>query len=339
MPAHARHAAWTRVESPACTAAHRQALERVQEARLQEAHELFATCARAACSELTRRECTARRTRLESDIPSVVPLVTDGAGQPRVLVEMRIDGRLVTARLDGRAVPIDPGKHQVSFSNDDGVFATRTIVIVQGERNRPIRVVLRALKADGLPTEARATETPPVDESSSSAESSSKAAKETAAPDDDAATSAPSVARQHALDESPAASTTRVVYREGSRSPFAYILGGLGVAGVGGYVLLSTWGRKDNDLIASHCGMTQDCLPASMAHIRKLYLEADISGAAGAVALAAATWLFLRKPVVEERPADNGVSLRSKSKRRVSIQTLDVRASASGAAAMVGGTF
>src|SRR5947209_1023767 len=99
MPVHARHAAWTRVESPACTASHRQALERVQEARLQEAHELFGSCARATCSELTRRECAARRTRLEADIPSVVPLVTDGAGQPRVLVEMRVDGRLVTARL------------------------------------------------------------------------------------------------------------------------------------------------------------------------------------------------------------------------------------------------
>jgi len=70
MPARARHGAWTRAESPACTAAHRQALERLQEARLQEAHELFATCARATCSDVIRGECTARRTRLEADIPS-----------------------------------------------------------------------------------------------------------------------------------------------------------------------------------------------------------------------------------------------------------------------------
>ena len=43
---------------------------RLQEARLQEAHELFATCARATCSDVIRGECTARRTRLEADIPS-----------------------------------------------------------------------------------------------------------------------------------------------------------------------------------------------------------------------------------------------------------------------------
>jgi len=276
----------------------------------------------------------------------VVPLVTDGSGQTRILVEMRIDGRLVTSRLDGKAVPIDPGKHQVSFSNDDGVLATRSIVIVQGERNRPIRVAVRALKTGGVrpareflpgaspPSEALGDETPPVDESSS-------AGKETPTPDDLAGADASSAARQPALalDDSPDAPTTRVVYREGSRSPFAYVLGVLGAAGVGGYVVLSIWGKKDNDLVASHCGLTQDCMPASMEHIHKLYLAADISGAAGAVALAGATLLFLRRPVVEERPADSAASLHSKSKRRVSIQTLDVRATASGAAAMVGGTF
>ena len=46
-PARARHGAWAHAGDPACTTAHTRALERVQEARLQEAHELFAICARA----------------------------------------------------------------------------------------------------------------------------------------------------------------------------------------------------------------------------------------------------------------------------------------------------
>ena len=276
-----------------------------------------------------QRECSARYTRLEADIPSVVPLVTDNAGEPRVLVEMRVDGRLVTSRLDGRAIPIDPGKHQVSFSTDDGVFATRDILVVQGERNRPIRVALHASKAPG----AR----PAIEPLSSDEPSSSVKAPPPMG--DDLAVRPASRRRPLMLDDSPEASTPTVTYREAPTSPFAYIFGGIGAAGVTGYVLLSVWGKKDNDLIASHCGLTQDCMPASMEHIRKLYLVADISGAAGAVALAAATWLFLRKSVVEEGPADNAVSRRSKSKRRVSIQTVDVRAVATGAEAMVGGTF
>jgi hypothetical protein len=288
-----------------------------------------------------RRECAGRRAQLDADVPSIVPLVTDSAGEPRVLVEVRVDGVLVTSRLDGRAVAIDPGKHELSFSDDDGVFATRHLMIVQGERNRAIHVALRATERAGLrraseveaasprPTGARVVDPLPRAEPSSDHE-------EGAPPDERAP---PSMSRAPVLDVSPGAATAHAAPADTRRSPFAYVFGGLGLAGVGGYALLSTWGKKDNDLIASHCGVTRDCLPASVDHVHRLYLEANISGAVGLAALAASTWLFLRTPGTPERPMNQAVSLRAKPKYPVKVQTLDVQAASAGAVAMVGGTF
>jgi hypothetical protein len=52
-------------------------------------------------------------------------------------------------------------------------------------------------------------------------------------------------------------------------------------------VAFAHWGRQDNRLLAQ---CSPDCPDASVAHLRKLYLAADVSLGVGIVSLIAATW-------------------------------------------------
>jgi hypothetical protein len=87
---------------------------------------MLLTCAKATCGGLLKQQCTNLYMQLESDIPSVVPLVTDDAGAPRVDVQVTMDGEVLTSRLDGRSLRVDPGLHEFSFSADTASSRRRT---------------------------------------------------------------------------------------------------------------------------------------------------------------------------------------------------------------------
>jgi hypothetical protein len=321
-PAGARES-WShlaRADNPACSSAYTHAVERAQEAHLKEARELFAQCARATCSELTRRECAARHAQLDADIPSIVPLVTDDAGEPHILVEVRIDGVLATSRLDGRALTIDPGKHELSFSTDDGVFATRRLMIVQGERNRALHVVLHAQEEAGLkrarelvPAGAARAEARPPEPSSPGP--SSDDGDEKSAPEEAAAARKLGPASGDATEV-----TTKTASVRGGSSPAAYVFGALGLAGVGGFGLLTYWGRADNNMLS---GCAPTCTDASVRHVRELYWAADASLGVGVVSLAISTWLFASSGPPESASRASGpVSLDLRPTRAGGVATL-----------------
>ena len=112
--------------------------------KLVEARELFIRCSKAACGSPLREECTTRFTQLTADIPSVVPVVTNAAGNPETNVEVNVDGERLTSSLDGHSFLLDPGVREFSFSKDGHIFATQTVMIVQGQRNRLIAASLQS---------------------------------------------------------------------------------------------------------------------------------------------------------------------------------------------------
>ena len=80
-------------------------------------------------------------------MPSVVPLVVDDKGDPRVDVQVKMDGRVIASELNGRAIPVDPGTHEFSFSTPAGVFASKQVTFAKGERNRTLAVSMPAQTA------------------------------------------------------------------------------------------------------------------------------------------------------------------------------------------------
>jgi hypothetical protein len=250
-----------------CSAVYEAAREQELAGHLHEATLIFQNCAIDSCSNPVRQTCQAKLFRLELDVPSVVPLVKDDAGEPIVDVQVTMDGRLIASRLDGRALSVDPGLHEFVFRADGSVIGRQRLVIAQGQRNRELWVALPALEGatTSQPTAAVNHGAAPTAELSDHAQASA--------------------ARTHAEATPPR--HVNLSEPEGHGPGAApYLLGGTALLGAGAYVLMSTWARGDNRQL-KNC--SPNCSADSVSHIRSLYLAADISlGVAIASALGSA---------------------------------------------------
>ncbi|HXI55572.1 MAG TPA: hypothetical protein VNO55_05910, partial [Polyangia bacterium] len=130
-------ASWARDDADddrqACQLAFADARQQASRGRLQKANRLFFQCADPVCGRALANECAARRAQLEPDIPSVVPVLTDREGRPVVEATVSIDGQPLAAQVDGRAVFVDPGLHEFTFTVDGQVVVTEAL-IAQGQR-------------------------------------------------------------------------------------------------------------------------------------------------------------------------------------------------------------
>jgi hypothetical protein len=155
----------------ACMELYENAEKEEQAGHLREARGLLIGCARAACGHPLLAACSSKFTQLDAvDVPSIRPAVTDETGAARTDVQVRMDGELLAARLDGQALPVDPGLHEFTFETEGGLSSTQKILIVQGELGREVAVTLRgangevATTAPAPPTGApREGSSPPVD--------------------------------------------------------------------------------------------------------------------------------------------------------------------------------
>jgi hypothetical protein len=286
----------------ACKAAYKSAQEREQAGKLREAKELLSTCANVTCGGVLKKECASRSAHLDAEIPSIVPVVTDDA---RLDVQIRMDGELLMSHLDGRAVPIDPGTHEFTFSTERGVVATQTATVDRGQHARPIAVALHASTGRASTTKVKPSSTVSTDSPPPRVRVTGPAAEESSAQE-----TAPAMVQGSSKSGPPA---------------LAYVLGGVGGLGVAGGILMNAWGRKDNrDLLAS---CAPNCSQSSVDHVRRVYFAADLSIGVGVAALGVATVLFFTSNRAKERPGT------------VAAYTVDVKPAPSGAFATVSGMF
>jgi len=288
----------------ACKAAYKGARQLEQSAKLRQARDMLLTCAKATCGALLKQQCTNLYLQLDQDIPSVVPLVTDDSGAPRVNVQVTMDGEVLTSRLDGRSLPVDPGLHEFSFSSDTGIFATQSIMIVQGQRNRPLSVALHGgekrgskraalgpASAGGIDAKA-SLDKPAVDKPNLEKPAAEAILPEKSVPDKTAPEKA-------AVEMDSSDSSAPNVHPKSGPGPLPYVLSAAGLAGIGGFALLSTWGSKDNSALSA---CAPDCSPDSVAHIKRLYLAADVSLGVGIAALGTGLYMLLASPGSKEAP-------------------------------------
>jgi hypothetical protein len=281
----------------ACSAAYQGAQERQRAGHLRQARELLLECAKPTCGGL-QRKCASGAGQLSSRLAWISPVVTDAAGTPLADVQVKVDGEPWTMRLDGHPLPVDPGLHEFSFSARVGawpgrdVSKTQKIMVWQGQRG-PISITLPA-PDDGEPQAAAAAQATAADavgdgadETSSEADTSAFDEKEktldTSAPDKPGAD-------KPGRDETPGPEPSPAgVARRGGPSAFAYVLGSVGVLGLGAGGLLTYWGKTDNDALGQ---CSPNCRPSSVDHIKRMYLAADLSFAGGAAALGVSALLF-----------------------------------------------
>lgn len=125
-----------------CISANEVAIKARSEARLLEARDKVLVCASLSCPGEIRAECERHLGDLNAAIPTVVFEVRDAAGNDLVGVRVSMDGKPLAARLDGTAIPFDPGAHTFRFEMDGRTPVEKSLTIHEGEKARREAIVL-----------------------------------------------------------------------------------------------------------------------------------------------------------------------------------------------------
>jgi hypothetical protein len=257
------HAAPTKDE---CINANESAQASLAAGKLRDARDKFSLCVARSCPGPVRQDCSQRLSEVQKVLPTVVFAVKGGGGEDLTGVRVRMDGGLLTARLDGTAIAVDPGRHTFNFEADGFASLDEPLVIRDGEKDRHEHVVLRSNAAVAPvpppPTVPRPVVPAPIPPP------------------------APTPAPSPAPVSPPRMPTTRIL-------SFAAL--GVGVAGVavGSIFGVTALGKKAS--LDDACS-GKACPPSEQSDITGLHSSATVSNigfGVGIVGLAAGTALFL----------------------------------------------
>jgi hypothetical protein len=125
-----------------CIAANERSVPLRKTGKLIEARKELAACAASACPDPVRSSCQSRLVEVDRAVPSVVFQVKDGAGNDVSTVKITMDGQPLAQRGAGAAIALDPGEHTFSFETAGHPPMKKTLVIVEGAKDRVELVTL-----------------------------------------------------------------------------------------------------------------------------------------------------------------------------------------------------
>jgi hypothetical protein len=126
----------------ACGAAFSKAPDLIKAGRLLEARDALVQCAADPCPANMRPLCAGDLRNLEPQVPTVVFVAKTSRGEDVITVRVTDGARSVVDRLDGRAIPLDPGPHRFRFETADGVVVEVPALLHEGEKLRAVTAVL-----------------------------------------------------------------------------------------------------------------------------------------------------------------------------------------------------
>lgn len=126
----------------ACVAAHTAAQQARTAKRLVQARAQLLLCTRPECPAIARDDCSEWLSEVSRDLPSIVLVITDDAGEDLTDVTVTVDGARIAGPVPTDAIPLDPGPHTLRFERDGTAPVERKIVLRVGERNRRVAVRL-----------------------------------------------------------------------------------------------------------------------------------------------------------------------------------------------------
>ncbi|WP_437330727.1 hypothetical protein [Sorangium sp. So ce381] len=139
-------------DKQACAAAYERAQGLRRDGRLIEARDALVACSQPTCPAAAVADCGPWLAEVEQSLPSVVVAARDAHGRERLDVRVLVDGRPLAAALDGKALPVDPGPHTFRFEPATGPAVEERVLIREGEKNRPLTVILGAASTGAPPS-------------------------------------------------------------------------------------------------------------------------------------------------------------------------------------------
>lgn len=109
------------------------------------AREQLLHCGEPRCGEIISSECSRLFALVEPAIPSVVFSARDATGSDKLDVSVSSEGQLLSAHLDGKATPLDPGLRHFSFASPGFPSIEREVLIRAGDKYRTIEVTFGTL--------------------------------------------------------------------------------------------------------------------------------------------------------------------------------------------------
>ncbi|MDB4942969.1 MAG: hypothetical protein JWP97_2503 [Labilithrix sp.] len=125
---------------PECRQAYVGGQEDRRAGLLQRARGELLACSKPSCPPAIVADCADWLRDVERAIPSFVVAVVGADGAERTDALVYLDGVLVAKTADGRAIPADPGTHEVRVSVASEGELTSRVVLREGERNRAVNV-------------------------------------------------------------------------------------------------------------------------------------------------------------------------------------------------------
>jgi hypothetical protein len=125
----------------ACVDHHTDAQELRMAGKLLESRTELRLCAAEACPALLQRDCVGWLEQVDKQIPSITFRITVD-GQSHADVEVFVDGARSLEPANGRAVELNPGRHQLRVELPGVAAFEEEVVLSEGERYRMIEVSL-----------------------------------------------------------------------------------------------------------------------------------------------------------------------------------------------------
>jgi hypothetical protein len=130
-------------EKDACIAAAEKSQIERRAGHLGASRELLVSCSADACPTVIRSDCARWLGEVEAATPTIVVRAIDAVGEDVRAGDVAIDGAPRPAALEGHAISLDPGSHNLRVSAH-GLTVERDFVVREGERDRVVAVRLGA---------------------------------------------------------------------------------------------------------------------------------------------------------------------------------------------------
>ncbi|UQA63009.1 hypothetical protein [Polyangium aurulentum] len=117
-----------------CAAAYEQTQALRGEGALSAAREQALVCSRDDCPRVIKGDCATWLAEIERSLPTVVFVVRDERGDEIVDVRVTDGGKPLRDKLDGKAVPLDPGAHVLRFEREGSAPIERKVMVHEGDK-------------------------------------------------------------------------------------------------------------------------------------------------------------------------------------------------------------
>ncbi|WP_437581526.1 hypothetical protein [Sorangium sp. So ce887] len=293
----------------ACAAAYERAQGLRRDGKLLAAREALIACSQPTCPAAAVADCGPWLAEVEKSLPTVVIAARDAHGRERLDVRVLVDGRLLAAALDGKALPVDPGPHTFRYQPAWGPAVEERVLIREGEKNRALTVALGASSAGAPaspppPAASPPAASPPAVPPPASPAASPPAASPPAVPPPASPSAPPPASPAMPPPASPAvpppASPAAPPPAEPAVPGLVWASGAVGAAGLAVFAVAGALSLSAEADLRATCAPR--CAADEVRAIRVQHAVADIGLGVGVVGLGAAAWFYATRPAAARPP-------------------------------------